>query len=170
MQEELFPEASKKKDDNIKMIGANLSLVFNRSDKHIVTLKNQDIIVKKVDLSDKTAKRVFVVDTVELGATKSRLADALNISRQTIHNYIESKKTFGSEGLLGGYNPSMGKNLAEHRRFKQRNRIQGNKAVILTEERKAKRIENQKKQQELDFEFGEKSVDKNEQPFNTLHE
>jgi hypothetical protein len=170
MQKNLFPEIPQKKNDNTKMIGANLSLVFNRRNKHLITLKNRDVIIRKVDLSDKPAKKLFVVEVVELGATKSRLADALNISRQTIDNYIESKKRFGTEGLLGGYNPNMGKNLAGHRRLTQRKRIQGNKAVIFAEERKAKRFENQKKQQELDFEFGEKAVSKDEQPFNTLHD
>ena len=170
MQKNLFPEIPQKKNDNTKMIGANLSLVFNRRNKHLITLKNRDVIIRKVDLSDKPAKKLFVVEVVELGATKSRLADALNISRQTIDNYIESKRKFGTEGLLGGYNPNMGKNLAEHRRLTQHKRIQGTKAVIFAEERKAKRFENQKKQQELDFEFGEKSVPKDEQLFNTLHD
>ncbi|RZB36075.1 MAG: hypothetical protein SRB2_02580 [Desulfobacteraceae bacterium Eth-SRB2] len=64
----------------------------------------------------------------------------------------------------------MGKNPAEHRRVTQHKRIQGTKAVILAEERKAKRIENQKKQQEFDFEFGEKAVPIDEQPFNILHD
>ena len=57
MQENLFPEMAPKKNDNTKMIGANLSLVFNRSNKNLVTLKNRDLIVKKVDLSDKPAKK-----------------------------------------------------------------------------------------------------------------
>ena len=170
MQENLFPEMTPNKNDNTKMIGANLSLVFNRRNKHLVTLKNRDGIVKQVDLSDKPAKKLLVVEAVELGATKSRLADALHISRQTIHNYLESKKRFGTEGLLGGYNPVMGKNLAEHRRLTQHNRIQGNKAVILAEERKAKQIENKNKQQAFDFEFGEKEVPNDEQPFNSLHD
>ena len=170
MQENLFPEMSQKKDDNTKVIGANLSLVFNRRNKNLVTLKNRDVIVKKADLSDKPAKKLLVLDAIALGATKSRLAEALNISRQTIHNYIESQKRFGTEGLLGGYNPNMGKNLVEHRRVTQYKRIQGTKAVILAEERKAKRIENQKKQQEFDFDFGEKAVPIDEQPFNILHD
>ena len=161
---------SQKKNDTTKLIGANLSLVFNRRNKNLVTLKNRDIIVKKVDLSDKPAKRIFILDAVALGATKSQLAEALNISRQTIHNYIESQKRFGAEGLLGGYNPNMGKNLAEYRKFTQGNRIQGTKAVILAEERKAKRIENQKKQLGFDFEFGEKAVPKDDQPFSSLHD
>ena len=170
MQKDLFPEISKKNNNNIKKIGANLSLIFNSRNKHLVTLKNRDVIVKKVDLSDKPTKKIFVIDAVELGATKSLLADALNISRQTIHNYIEIKKRFGIEGLLGGYNLKMGKNLAEQRKITQNERMQGNKAVILAEERKAKRIENQEQQQELGFEFGEETVPKDEQPFNTLHD
>ena len=160
----------KKKDDNTKLIGANLSLVFNRRNKNLVILKNRDVIVKKVDLSDKPAKKIFILDAVALGATQSRLAEALNISRQTIHNYIESQKRFGTEGLLGGYNPNMGKNLAKHRRLTQKNRIQGTKAVILAEERKAKRIGDQTKQLAFDFEFGEKGAPKDDQPFNALHD
>ncbi len=161
---------SKKQDDNIKMIARRLSLVFDRKDKHRVTLKKNDVIIKKVDLSDKPAKKLFVVEAVELGAIKSRLADALNISRQTIDNYIGSKRKFGTEGLLGGYNPNMGKNLEEHRKLNQQNRVQGNKAVILAEERKAKRIENEKNQLEFEFLIGSKSIPKEEQPFNSLHD
>ena len=169
MQENLFP-AMPQKNNNTKIIGANLSLDFNKRNKNLVTLKNRDVIVKKVDLSDKPAKKLLVIDAIELGAIKSRLADALNISRQTIHNYIESQKRFGTEGLLGGYNPNMGKNLAEHRRVTQKNRIQGTKAIILAEERKDRRIESQKKQLEFNFEFGEKAVHRDEQPFNALHD
>ena len=135
MQEDLFPETPKKKDNNIKKIGADLFLIFNSRNKKLVILKKSDVIVKKVDLSDKPAKKIFVIDAVELGATKYLLADALNISRQTIHNYIESKKKFGTEGLLGGYNPKMGNNLAEQRRSTQNGRMQGNKADIPAEER-----------------------------------
>ena len=170
MQRNLFPDMSQKKNNHIKIIGANLSLVFNSRNKHLVTLMNRDVIIKKVDLSDKLSKKLLIVEIVELGATKSLLANALNISRQTIHNYTDSKNRFGTEGLLGGYNPNMGRNLEEHRKLTQHKRIQGSKAAILADERKAKRIENQKKQLEFDFEFGEKVVPNDEQPFNTLHD
>ncbi len=170
MQKELFPEMLQKKNDNTKLIGANLSLIFNKSNKHLITVKNRNVIVKKVDISDKVAKKILVIELVELGATKSLLAKAIGISRQTIHNYIESRKTFGLAGLLGGYNPKMGKNLAEHRRLTQSERIQGTKAIILADMRKTKRIENVKKQSEFDFEFGEATVPKEDQPFNALHD
>ena len=68
MQRKLFPAMSQKKDNNTKLIGANLSLVFNRRNRNLVTLKNRDIIVKKVDLSDKPAKKIFILDAVALGA------------------------------------------------------------------------------------------------------
>ncbi|KPA16018.1 transposase, partial [Candidatus Magnetomorum sp. HK-1] len=168
-QKTLFPD-NMPVDENTKMIGANLSLVFNKKNKNLVILKKNGVVIKRVDLSDKPAKKLLIIEAVELGATKYKLAEGLNISRQTIHNYIESKKRFGTEGLLGGYNPDMGKNLEEHRKRTQKNRIQGNKAVILAEERKAERIENEKKQLKLDFEFGVKEIPKEELPFNELHD
>ncbi|RZB35637.1 MAG: hypothetical protein SRB2_02934 [Desulfobacteraceae bacterium Eth-SRB2] len=35
MQENLFPEMSQKRSDNTKVIGANLSLIFNRRNKNL---------------------------------------------------------------------------------------------------------------------------------------
>ncbi|MBT5528180.1 MAG: hypothetical protein HOK35_03395 [Cytophagia bacterium] len=48
-------------------------------------------------MEDNIAKRLFIVEAVELGAMKSRLASALEISRQTIDNYLGIKKHFGLE-------------------------------------------------------------------------
>jgi hypothetical protein len=168
-QKSLIPEI-KTLDESVKLIGANLSLEFNKKDKNLVILKKSGVLIKKVDLSDKPAKKLLVVKAVELGATKYKLAEALKISRQTIHNYVESKKRFGTEGLLGGYNPDMGKNLEKHRKQTQKKRIQGNKAVILAEARKSERIKNENKQLKLDFEFGPKEIPKEEMPFNELHD
>ncbi len=47
MRKDIFPEKSKKKNNNVKKIGANLSLIFNSRNKQLVTLKNRDVIVKK---------------------------------------------------------------------------------------------------------------------------
>ena len=172
MQEDLFPEEQKEssKTERIELIGRRLSLTFNKKDENLVTLKNCDVVVRKVDLSDKPAKKIFVTEAVELGANQSRLAEFLDMSRQTIHNYIEIKKRFGTEGFLAGYNPQMGNNLAAQRKATQDIRIQGNKAVILAEERKANLLINQAKEPELDFIFGEENVSKEDQPFNCLHD
>ena len=87
-------------DDNAaKFIGRRLYLEFKDDSETHVTLYHNDVLVKTADLADKVAKRFFVVEAVELGATKTRLADTLNISRQTIHNYLEIKKHFGLEGI-----------------------------------------------------------------------
>lgn len=169
MQEDLFP-GEQKESSKVKLIGRRLSLTFNKKDENLVTLKNYDVVVRKVDLSDKPAKKIFVTEAVELGANQSRLAEVLGISRQTIHNYIGIKQKFGTEGLLAGYNTQMGNNLAEQRKATQDNRIQGNKAVILAEERKANRLINQTKEPELDFTFGEENISKEDQPFNCIHD
>ncbi len=52
---------------------------------------------KAVNLLDKVAMRIFAVEAVDLGAVQSRLADALGITRQTIHNYREIRKYFGTQ-------------------------------------------------------------------------
>lgn len=152
------------------MIGAGLSLVFFKNNKKKFIFKNQDVIIKKVDLSDRIAKKLFVLEAVELGATKSLLAKAIGISRQSIHNYVETKKRFGLEGLIAGSHPNQGKSLAAYHKQLKSKRKQGSKAVILAEERKDQRITELNKQMEFDFEFGEESVPKTEQPFNTKHD
>ena len=48
------------------------------------------VVVKQAELNDRTARRLFIVEAVTLGAKKSRLATALKISRQTIDNFILS--------------------------------------------------------------------------------
>ncbi len=93
----LFDEVSAK-DENIERIGDRLYLQFNEGTPHKVSLYQNNILIKAVDLSDRVAKRLLVVEAVDMGAIKSRLAMALKISRQTIHNYTETKKHFGMEG------------------------------------------------------------------------
>jgi len=170
MEQNLFVEDPKKKANNVKMIGAGLSIEFHRNNKKKFNFKNQNVIIKKVDLSDRIAKKLFVIEAVALGATKTLLADALGISRQSIHNYIEIKKKFGLEGLIAGGSPKQSKNSAAYQTQLQSKRIPGSKAGILSEERKIKRINELKKQQEFEFEFGEKSVSSTEQPYNAKHD
>jgi hypothetical protein len=157
-------------DENAKWIGGNLSIVFNKNEKNLVSLIQGEETIKKVDLLDKASKKLFVIEAVELGATKYKLAEALNISRQTIHNYIESKKMFGIGGLIGRFKQDNGKQLAEDKNRPQNNRIKGNKAVILAEARKAKRLENKSKQLKIDFEFGPKKMAEEEMPFFDIHD
>jgi len=66
-------------------------------------LYRASIYVRTVDLADKIARRMFIVEIIAEGAMKSRVAQALKISRQTIDNYLAIKEYFGTEGLARGY-------------------------------------------------------------------
>ena len=119
MQQRLFPEAvgqHQKNKYNQVDLGGNLELRIPKDSKSHIELYRFNVFIKTVDLSDKVAKRLFVVDVVELGATKVKLAKALDISRQTIHNYLEIKKNFGNEGLIHSYHASS-RSLSENKIF-----------------------------------------------------
>ena len=73
-------------EPNVKGIGTRLFLQFSNGNPPKVSLYHYDTLIKTVELSDRVAKRLLVVEAVELGAIKKRLAAALQISRQTIHN------------------------------------------------------------------------------------
>ena len=63
-------------------------------------------LLKEVDLSEKAQRQLLVIELIQLGVTQSKLAKALKLSRQTLHNYRSSYNAFGIEGLLHGYKPS----------------------------------------------------------------
>jgi transposase len=156
-------------DKNIISIGHRLYLKFHETDQDKVALFHHDVRIKSIDLSDKVAKRLFIVEAVELGATKSRLAKALQISRQTIDNYLGSKEHFGSEGLINNYAPGRSKSLRRHREENQSKRNTGNKARQLEEIRKQER-EKQLKQGDLTFGEPAKGVEPEDQPFFEPHD
>ena len=128
----------------------------------IIILYRQGVSVKTLDPSDKVAKRLFVVEAIEMGAGKSKLAESLAISRQTIHNWLEIKKHFGREGLIQGYNVSNSKSRRKQRELHQEELTRGNKseqvAEIRAKERKeqsAKKEEQDSRQQKIDFTFAQ---------------
>jgi len=156
-------------DKNIAYIGNRLYFKFTDGNKTIVTLFHNDVLVKIIDLSDQVAKRIFIVETVELGAKKSHLAEALNISRQSIDNYLKAKKHFGLEGLINNYSPSRSKNIRKHRLENINNRLTGNKATYIRDIRQ-KEQETLPKQSELLFGGHLKTINPADQPFTELHE
>ena len=82
-------------DESIKQIGYRLYLKFSDSTPAKTALYHNNTLVKTIELSDKVAKKLLVVEAVEMGAEKKALAAALGITRQTVHNYIEINKYFG---------------------------------------------------------------------------
>lgn len=130
--------------------------------------------IKEVDLTDKVAKRLFVVEAVDLGAKKSRLADALQISRQSIHNYLETRKHFGLEGLIHSYSTRESKSLRKQRAMHCEQRVEGNKAKELAEIRKASQQEEeeaQPQQLEMNFTFAGSTpkLEEGDQPYSQTH-
>ena len=140
MQQTLFPESigQNKNNDRISL-GAGLKIKITKGYKSKANLYRHDVLIKTVDLSDRTAKRLLVVEIVELGAIKSKLADALGISRQTIHNYTETQKNFGREGLINSYHASNSKSRKTQRKTNKEKLPKGNKARLLEEIRRKER-------------------------------
>lgn len=153
-------------ESNVKGIGARLFLKFSERIPDKVSLYNQDTLIKTVDLSDRVAKRLLVVEAVEMGATKTRLAAALQISRQSIHNYTETKKHFGLEGLIHNYSPSVSKSRRRQRQDHASSRGTGNKARQLEKMRKEQK-QQLPVQSELTF---EEKIAAEDQPYTEEHD
>jgi hypothetical protein len=161
---ELFKEAPQE-DKTVRHIGYRVYLKFKNIDQTKVSLYHNETLVKTADLSDKVAKRLFVIEAIELGAKKSHLAEALNISRQTIHNYLETKKHFGNEGLIHSYNPSNSKK--QNRKEHANEILKGNKARQLEQIRKEQR---EKLQNQTELPFGDQKINSEDQPFSEQHD
>ena len=174
-QQSIIPETEQELKNRFA-IGRELALEFSDTSKEQCQLLNRDQIVKVVDLSDKVAKKFLVIDAIDLGAKPSHLAKALNISRQTIHNYLEIRKHFGTEGLIHGYNPEVSKNLKTQRKLHAQERCRGNKAEQVAELRaqQTKESPHQLSQESINFSFDEnnpaKQVGAKEQLFAQTHD
>jgi len=126
-QQSLIPETKQDKN-NSHFIGENLILTFSNGLKGQCLLVKFGQTVKVVDLSDPVSKKILIVDAIDLGAMPTYLAKALDISRQTIHNYLEIRKHFGIQGLIHGYNPDVSKNLIKQRNLHADDMCRGNKS------------------------------------------
>lgn len=153
-------------------IGSGLFLEIIGGERGTVFLYRSGNFVKKADLSDRVARSLFVVETIDLGAIRSLLAQALSISRQTIHNYLEIRKRYGLEGLIHGYIPAGSKNLLAQRRQHKKKGSTGNKARLLEDIRLEEREQKKQKQLLLNFSFGSEEVqtlENAQQPFSQEH-
>lgn len=157
--------------NNLASVGKGLTLEYNQK-KEMARLYRRGQLIKQADLTDSTEKRLFVVDAVEQGCNQTQLATTLGISRQTIHNYMETKKYFGIEGLIHGYNPQQTKNRRKQRRLHSSKRSSGNTARKLEQLRKNKREQAQKSQADL-FDISaedKKHVSLKEQPYSEQYD
>jgi len=165
IQNELFQDVLQKEDEATYNVGHCLYVTFRDKGRTKADLYHSETLVKTADLSDSVAKRLFVVEAVEFGAIQTQLADALNLSRQTIHNYLQTKKHFGLEGLIRNYSPS--KSLREQREEAIEKSHTGNKARQLEQIRKEQR---QRQENQIRLPFGDKEIEPEDQPFSEEHD
>ena len=155
-------------------LGKGLVLVLENGLKGKARLYRGDYLIKSVDLRDKVSRKLFVIECIELGAAKARMAEALGISRQTIHNYQEVKKHFGIQGLIHGYRLADGKDVEKQRALHAEQRPQGNKAQQVAAIRAEDREPATVSPADLNFSFGQddrtKTVEHEAQPFAQEHD
>jgi len=164
-------------NDNDKIsLGNNIFIEIKSNYPRRAYLYRQDILIKQVVLSDKIAKRIFIVEAIELGAMKSRFASVLGISRQTIDNLLGIKKNFGLEGLTQGYSPSKSKSRRKQREIhaSKHKGIPGNKAKQLAEIRREAKEKREREQRSFNFTFGydakAQAVADKDQPYSEEHD
>jgi Homeodomain-like domain len=173
----LFPQAPSRKPIQRHPLGKGLTLEIDGGSQGRGHLLRYGEAIKSVKLSDKVARKLLVIEAVELGAKQTHLAEALGVSRQTIHNYRETHKYFGLEGLIHGYNPGDSKSLEKQRKLHANQRAQGNKAeqvaAIREEQRGRERAQQESIQTHLNFSFGEhdrcRELPSEQHPFSQTH-
>ena len=158
-QQQLFEDAPCNATKNpVYSLGNGFFIDLQKGYHRQAILSRHGHLIKVVDLSDKVAKKMFVVEAVNLGVQQNKLAAALEISRQTIHNYLEVHQHFGIEGLTFGYNPKVSLDLAQQRARHADALPTGNKAVQVAEIRVQERQQQAEAtavQRNINFCFGE---------------
>ena len=176
LQQSLFKDDDdfEQSQDQRYSLGSDLYLDIHSQSKGQAILYRQGCLVKSVNLSDKVAKKMFVIEVVNLGAKQTKLSEALGISRQTIHNYRETYKYFGTEGLIYSYDPDVSKSLAKQRALHAEQLPTGNKAEQVAAIRADQRQQEALVQMNLNFSFGDndrsKEMADEEQPFFEQHD
>jgi hypothetical protein len=135
-------------------IGPSLSLELESGNKYNrvnVKLFLVNIKIKTVDLSDSTARRLFIVEAVDLGARKSHLSKVLEVSRTTIDNLLKARDLFGIEGLVHGYHHKESKDRRSQRALHSKDLSTGNKARIIEQIEKDEKEISLRKQLSLDY-------------------
>ncbi len=129
-------------DFDFNFIGGGHALK-KTSDKDIVHLYKNGIFIKAQPLRPAIDKRLFVVDLVERqGVNRTKLASSLEISRQSINNWVDTYRKNGSTGLVNSTKDSWKKNPK---------RFTGNKARDLEQERLETKQELEKQELTINY-------------------
>lgn len=158
VQIELFPDEMDNETDTRLPVGNGYSVEWLTH--KIVAIYYLGVPYKKVEINAQIDKRRLVVELIlEAGAMKSRVAEALDCSRTSIDNWLDTFTNSGFEGLVNSY-----KGRIEDGRKDTADKLpKGNKARRLEAERRAERERLEKQQLLIDLEDSE-SGDQTEQP------
>lgn len=149
-------------------LGAGLSVKIIETERCAI-LYRANIQIREVDLNDKVACRIFLVDAIEAGARQTTLSKVFNVSRQTLHNYRECKKHFGLEGLINNYGAK--KVSRKTARLKHVDKLlQGDTNEKLKELRKQEKENAEKNQLSIDDFVRAETVEEKDQVFETEHD
>jgi transposase len=144
-------------NDRLTSVGNGYAIEWV-SDSYLAVYR-YGIPYKKTEIRAAIDRRRLVVELVlEGGVTKSRLAEALDVSRQSIDTWIATFKKSGFEGLVNSYKGGRKKGRKENSEKLPR----GNKARQLEEERRLERVALEKQQLVIDFESRESGDERDE--------
>ena len=121
-------------------LGRGYSLYLPRGPRSRGDLYHHGCLSKRVNLADKAERRLLVVELLQRNLNQTRLAEVLGLSRQTLHNYRESYRLFGVNGLLHGYSPSRSVSDELQGRLHVGKRRPGSKARELEALRRAEKM------------------------------
>ncbi|MGH7597632.1 MAG: putative transposase [bacterium] len=96
------------------MLKLGNGLMAERDKKHVTLYKNGSLL-KRVDTSRATSRRLLIVELVnDMGASPTDVAAALEISRQTVYNTLDTYEAFGADGLLHSDKRGTGNKARQH--------------------------------------------------------
>ena len=146
-QQHLFAKDEKQYTD--AAIGNGYSIEWAAS--RIVRVYRYGVPFKTVEINAAIEKRILAVElALEGGVIKSKLSEALKISRQSLDTWLNTFKKSGFEGLVNSYRGGIQTGRADN----SDKLPVGNKARQLENERKLKREQDQELQLEINFDIG----------------
>jgi len=141
MTQEQLSFVPKEENDGRTSIGNGYAMKW--AGPRSISVFRYGVPFKHVEIKAGIDKRRLAVELIlDCGVVKSRLAEALKVSRQSLDNWINSYRKAGFEGLVNSYKGSR----RSGREQKSGKLPTGNKAVQLAEERRQNREEAAKRQ------------------------
>jgi DNA-binding NtrC family response regulator len=90
-QTAMFPELEE--HDTLKLrfaIGRAYELHLPRGPRSQGQVYHRGGLLKEVDLGEKAQRQLLAIELMQQGVNQSKLAQALKLSRQTLHNYRQT--------------------------------------------------------------------------------